>query len=149
MGPSPPWAHVSCPGVGAHPCPGPPGVTVNIKCSSARSLHRLEGSLGRGGALLSWAQGSDPCLWEHPCTPCSDTSWAFEKRNTCHPGILLVLAAAQKATSARPISLKSRAASASSYRACVGPSVEQTFPLLGEGCQGSWGTGGGDWEKPW
>lgn len=140
--PSPLWVHISCLEVGVHPCPVPPRVTMDIKCNSARSLHQLEGSLGIRGVLLPWTQGSETCLWEHLCTPCSDASWAFEKSGTCHPGILLVLAATQKVTSSWPISLKSRAASASSYRACVGLSMEWRFHLLGEGCQSTWGIGG-------
>ena len=32
--------------------------------------------------------------------------------------------------------------SAPTFRACVGPSVEWRFLLLGEGCQGTWGSGG-------
>ena len=59
-----------------------------------------------------------------------------------------MLAATQKVTSSWPISLKSRAASASSYKACVGLSMEWRFHLLGEGCQSTWGVGGREGEEP-
>ena len=95
-----------------------------------------------------WARGSETCLWEHPCPSCSDGSRAFEKPDTRHPGILLELAAAQKVTSSWPISLKSRAASAPHLQGLCGPSVEWRFLLLGEGCQGTWRSGGRRGEQP-
>lgn len=58
------------------------------------------------------------------------------------------MAAAQKVTSSWPISLKSRAASAPHLQGLCGPSVEWRFLLLGEGCQGTWRSGGRRGEQP-
>ena len=61
---------------------------------------------------------------------------------TRYPGMLLVLATTQEVTSSWPISPRSRAASTSSSRACVGPicGMEVPSPRGGlPGCVGCWG----------
>ena len=127
----------------------PPRVSREIKCRNARSHQPLQGSLGMWGAHLSWARGSETCLWEHLCPSCSDGSRALEKPDTGHPGILLVLAATQKVTSSRSISLQYRAASAPPLSGPVwGRLWSGGFFSLGKAARARGAAGGRQGEQP-